>query len=95
MVLGHPIVNVLGLGGDRSGALAFSPVQEEELDEVVPPEKLVSILDGDASQRRCIKAAIDGPELCHGRAARHGQEPDDRQRSGRADLARPDSALRQ
>jgi hypothetical protein len=47
---------------------AFDPVDESTLDEIFPPERLISILDADGSQRRCIlavKAAkcfvMDGP----------------------------------
>ncbi|MBO0706722.1 MAG: DUF3320 domain-containing protein [Candidatus Dormibacteraeota bacterium] len=59
-ILERPAIQVLGLGRDKTGGFAFSKVPDEELDEAMPPERLSSILDADASQRQCIKAAVDG-----------------------------------
>jgi transcription elongation GreA/GreB family factor len=59
-VLEHGTVQMLGLGADAPVSNGFTPIAETELDEAAPPERLVSILDADASQRQCIKAAIDG-----------------------------------
>jgi len=41
-------------------SLAFDEIQDEQLDDVAPPEELYSILDADSTQRRCIVAARDG-----------------------------------
>ena len=69
-VLEHPIVQLLALGPDSPTAdtLSFDLVDEQTLDETYPPEQLMSILDADATQRRCILAAkagqsfvMDGP----------------------------------
>jgi hypothetical protein len=59
-ILARPTVRALGLGRDHTETFAFSAVSEGELDETVPPERLVSILDADSTQRQCIKAAVDG-----------------------------------
>ncbi|MGY1748838.1 DUF4011 domain-containing protein [Modestobacter sp. SYSU DS0511] len=61
-VLVHPMVQLLALGpdsptGERFG---FEPVHPDDVDRVTPPEQLMSILDADSSQRRCILAARDG-----------------------------------
>ena len=58
----HPIVQLLALGPDSPTAdtLSFDLVDEQELDESHPPEQLMSILDADATQRRCILAAKGG-----------------------------------
>jgi very-short-patch-repair endonuclease len=62
LVVDHPLVQLVALGPDAPTAIgfAFEPVQDEELDTSVPPERLVSILDADGSQRKCILAARDG-----------------------------------
>lgn len=69
-VMGHPIVQLLALGPDSPTAdtLSFDLADEETLDETYPPEQLMSILDADATQRRCILAVkagqsfvMDGP----------------------------------
>ncbi|WP_111765333.1 DUF3320 domain-containing protein [Nakamurella deserti] len=69
-VAAHPMVQLLALGPDSPSAhsLSFDPVDESTLDETFPPEQLVSILDADGSQRRCILAVkagqsfvMDGP----------------------------------
>jgi hypothetical protein len=58
----HPLVRVLALGPEAAFALPNdpSPVPEDRLDELAPPELMVSIRDADASQRRCIVAAVAG-----------------------------------
>lgn len=62
VIASHPMVQMLALGPDspNSGEFAFEPMPEDALDEAVAPEELVSILDADASQRRCILAARQG-----------------------------------
>jgi very-short-patch-repair endonuclease len=61
-VMNHPLVQLVGLGPDAPSArdVGFEPYDADELDEVVPPERLMSILDADSSQRQCILAARDG-----------------------------------
>ena len=61
-LIAHPLIQAVGLGPDAPWRddLLFEAVQEEHLDRVAPPEKMVSILDADGSQRRCIVAARDG-----------------------------------
>lgn len=67
-VLAHPLIRALAGERDNERNLEVDPVDEDELDARVPPEQMVSILDADASQRRCIDAArrgssfvMDGP----------------------------------
>ncbi|WP_147252330.1 DUF4011 domain-containing protein [Blastococcus sp. TF02A-30] len=61
-VLEHPMVQLLALGPDSPTGeqFHFDPVDPADVDKVVPPEQLLSILDADSSQRRCILAARDG-----------------------------------
>ncbi|MDP5184402.1 DUF4011 domain-containing protein [Blastococcus sp. BMG 814] len=61
-VLEHPMVQLLALGPDSPTGeqFDFQPVHQDDVDRVVPPEQLMSILDADSSQRRCILAARDG-----------------------------------
>lgn len=59
-ILEHPLVQAIGHGDQPVGDLAFDPIDEDQLDEVAPPEQLASILDADATQRACIVAARDG-----------------------------------
>lgn len=59
LALAHPIVDAL-VGRTAVESHNFEEVDERRVDDEIPPEKLVSILDADASQRKCIKAAIDG-----------------------------------
>ncbi len=68
VVIQHPAVRGLALGSDADVDLTFDPVPEERLDEELPPERMVSILDTDSTQRQCIAAAragksflMDGP----------------------------------
>lgn len=60
-VLDSALVELLALGPDAlsAGEWGFVPAQGD-LDEVFPPEQLHTILDADATQRRCILAARDG-----------------------------------
>ena len=61
-LLGHPLVQLMTLGADapHAGEHDFTPPRDEDLDEVVPPEQLFSILPADSSQRRCVLAAREG-----------------------------------
>jgi very-short-patch-repair endonuclease len=61
-VLEHPMVQLLALGPDSptGDQFAFEPVPVDDVDQVLPPEQMMSILDADSSQRRCIIAARDG-----------------------------------
>ncbi len=61
-VLEHPMVQLLALGPDSPTGeqFDFDPVHPDDVDRALPPEQLMSILDADSSQRRCILAARDG-----------------------------------
>jgi len=61
-IAAHPLVRAIGLGPMIAAAddFAFVPTPEDQLDEVAPPEMMVSVLDCDSTQRRCILAARDG-----------------------------------
>jgi hypothetical protein len=61
-VLAHPMVQMIALGGDAPSAdsYSFSAIDDNELDGVVAPEDMMSILDADSTQRQCIIAARDG-----------------------------------
>ncbi|WP_164700290.1 DUF3320 domain-containing protein [Modestobacter sp. KNN46-3] len=61
-VLTDPMVQVLALGPDApSGSdYDFDPSSYDDVDRVLPPERMMSILDADSTQRRCIIAARDG-----------------------------------
>jgi hypothetical protein len=61
-VAASPLVQLLALGPDApaAGDYSFEPAPDEGIDDVVPPERLLSILDADGSQRKCILAAKDG-----------------------------------
>ena len=56
----HPVVQALALGPAAGTDLGFEPPNPDQLDESAPPEKMVSILDADSTQRQCIAAARDG-----------------------------------
>jgi very-short-patch-repair endonuclease len=60
IVAASPLVRALALGVGERGGLDFDLPPEEELDEVSPPEQVVTILDADATQRQCIHAAAEG-----------------------------------
>ncbi|MDJ0317305.1 DUF3320 domain-containing protein [Arthrobacter antibioticus] len=61
-ILASGLIQALALGpSSGEGAnFAFELADGEQLDELVPPETLHSILDADASQRKCIIAAREG-----------------------------------
>lgn len=61
-VAAHPLVRLMALGLDAPTAddHSFEPVQEDQLDSTIAPERLMSILDADGSQRQCILAARSG-----------------------------------
>jgi hypothetical protein len=61
-VIAHPIVQMLALGAEApaAGTTTFDTTPARDMDQASPPEKLVSILDADSSQRACIQAAKDG-----------------------------------
>jgi hypothetical protein len=56
----HPVVQTLALGPASESDLGFEPLNPDQLDELAPPEQMVSILDADSTQRQCIAAARDG-----------------------------------
>ncbi|GAA1568557.1 DUF3320 domain-containing protein [Kribbella karoonensis] len=62
LLLAHPLVQMMALGDSApsAGSYSFDVIEDEELDHVVEPEDLMSILDADSTQRRCIIAARDG-----------------------------------
>lgn len=62
LLLAHPLVQLMALGDSApsAGSYSFDVIDDEELDRVVEPEDLMSILDADSTQRRCIVAARDG-----------------------------------
>ncbi len=64
----HAGVRALSLGPLSDSDFTFDPIPDDRLDELAPPEQLVSIRDADATQRACIAAAaaqrsfvMDGP----------------------------------
>ncbi|WP_225915235.1 DUF3320 domain-containing protein [Nocardioides jiangsuensis] len=61
-VSAHPIVQMIALGPDAPFAsrFAFESPEDRDLDTVWPPEQMMTILDADSSQRRCVLAARDG-----------------------------------
>src|SRR6185312_1329113 len=61
-IMASPLIQAMALGPDagQSDALNFELADGAALDELVPPETLHSILDADASQRKCIIAAREG-----------------------------------
>ncbi len=60
LVLTNEIVRGLAIGSDAGGSFEFEPVDEAEIDRAAPPEKAVTILDADSSQRRAIAAVVAG-----------------------------------
>jgi very-short-patch-repair endonuclease len=62
MIVQEPLIQLLALGPDAPDApdFGFTVTDEADLDLVLPPEQLRSILDADGSQRQCILAARDG-----------------------------------
>jgi very-short-patch-repair endonuclease len=67
-ICANEIIRALALGEHADVDLSFEPPNEDDLDELHPPEQLATIRDADASQRRCIVASragnsfvMDGP----------------------------------
>ncbi len=60
VVAAHPLIEALSLGTDAETSFDFDEIPEDELDVKAPPEQMSTILDADASQRKCIVAARDG-----------------------------------
>jgi very-short-patch-repair endonuclease len=56
----HKLIQALAVGAREGSALGFEVVPEDRLDEQVPPEKTVTILNADAAQMQCIAAAAAG-----------------------------------
>ena len=83
-IIQHPIIaNLAAEPGDNAGAATsfeFDPIPEYQLDELAAPEKAMSILDADASQRQSIAAAHDGRPFVIDRPPGTGKQPDDRER---------------
>ncbi|MDT0346218.1 DUF4011 domain-containing protein [Streptomyces litchfieldiae] len=62
-ILAHPLVRAIALGPDAGlpdDLLAFEPPDLDRIDEIQPPERTPLVLDADATQRRCVAAAMDG-----------------------------------
>jgi hypothetical protein len=61
-ISGHPLVKLLAEGPRSKAAqsIGFTPISDDRLDEVHPPERLASILDIDGTQRQCLAAASEG-----------------------------------
>jgi len=59
-IVDHPLVQALALGADARLDFGFDPPAEADLDETYPPEETITILDADASQRRCLAVAREG-----------------------------------
>lgn len=61
VVAGNPIVQALG-GGTKpeQSSFFFEPVDQNDIDELAPPEVAALVLDADASQRAAVVAAADG-----------------------------------
>ena len=60
LVLASEAVRGLAIGSDAGVSFEFEPIDEAEVDRAAPPEKAVTILDADSSQRRAIAAAVAG-----------------------------------
>lgn len=60
LVTASALVRGLALGKDAEEGFEFEPLSESDLDTVAPPERMVTIRDADASQRRAIAAAVGG-----------------------------------
>lgn len=57
----HPLVQIAAIGSSAGAdRFDFVPPTEDELETLLPPEDLVSILDADSTQRKCIVAAREG-----------------------------------
>jgi len=60
VVLANALVRGLAIGSDAGVSFEFDAVDEAEVDRAAPPEKAVTILDADSSQRRAIAAVVAG-----------------------------------
>lgn len=60
MICENEIIRALALGDQADVDLSFEPPSEDDLDQIHPPEQLVTVRDADASQRRCIVASRSG-----------------------------------
>mgnify|MGYP002141832452 CR=1 FL=1 len=61
IVLGNPIIQALGGGtSPEESDFFFDPVDQEDIDEVAPPESTHLVLDADYSQRAAVVAASSG-----------------------------------
>jgi very-short-patch-repair endonuclease len=56
----HDFVRALVDNVSEKHDFSFDAPSDEELDEVIVPEQMYSILDADSSQRKCIWAAVQG-----------------------------------
>ena len=59
-VMASLLVRGLALGKDAEEGFEFEPIDESDVDELAPPEQMVTIRDADASQRRAIASAVGG-----------------------------------
>jgi len=60
LIAAHPAIVALAEGPTTKQTFDFVEVSDDELDDAVPAEQMASILDADASQRKCIHAARTG-----------------------------------
>ncbi len=60
LVLANEAVRGLAIGSDAGVSFEFEPIDEAEVDQAAPPEKTVTILDADSSQRRAMAAVAAG-----------------------------------
>ncbi len=60
IVLANEAVRGLAIGSDAGVSFEFEPIDEAKVDQAAPPEKAVTILDADSSQRRAIAAVVAG-----------------------------------
>ena len=60
IIADHEFVRALVDNVDEKPDYSFDPPSDEELDRAVKPEQMLSILDADSSQRKCIWAAVQG-----------------------------------
>ncbi|MDT0310183.1 DUF3320 domain-containing protein [Streptomyces sp. DSM 44917] len=62
-ILNHPLMRAIALGPDAGlpgDLIGFEPPDIDRIDELQLPEHAPLVLDADASQRRCVAAALDG-----------------------------------
>lgn len=61
LVLGNPIIQALGGGTTpEQSDFYFDPIEQDEIDEIAPPETTALVLDADSSQRAAVAAAASG-----------------------------------